>query len=221
MALVTVNDLPVTEGTITYPRIGVWVADLIVTSEEDIAGAVSIEMDGLTLSGTVYRGGPFISDARLRVVGGKAGLFTTATPKHYKDSVLVRNIVNDLLGNAGESLSSLSDAGIITSKIDAWTTTAQPVSRAILALLETIDDDAILRVLEDGTVFIGVDDFPTVDDGFEDASVLDEDPINGMLTVALDVPNLLPGVTCQGRKLSYVKHQISDRGVRAHAWYEQ
>lgn len=222
MASVSVNSLPVTEGKITFPLFGAWVADLIVTSGGTVSGAVSITMDGdnpLTLSGTVYRGAEFIQDNRLRVVGGKAGLFKDAKPKHYKDFVLMRNVLGDLMSDSGESLSSTSDTSLLSSQMDMWTTTKQPVSRVILSLLEMMAPDSVFRVRPDGSVFVGADSFSNVDSSFPDAVVLDRDDVNGKLVVGLDLPNLLPGVTFQEKKISYVEHHFDSMGVRANAWF--
>jgi hypothetical protein len=218
VSTVTVNNNPVTDGTFSFPRTGAWVADLMISGADAITGAVTVVIgDSLTLSGTVYRGGVYVGQNYLRVVGGKGGLHKDATPKHYKDIVPARNVISDLMADAGETLSATSDAALTGTELGNWTTTKQPVNRALFALMAALDPAAIMRVLPDGTIFLGADAFST---SALEVVLVDEFANEGKMVLSMDVPELLPGVTILGRKVSYVEHHLDSSRVRSLVWYE-
>src|SRR5262245_56508844 len=106
--MLTVGGFDVLEARISLPRVGVWTADLVVdaTSTDKLTGSVTISIaEGkLELVGTVKRPGVHLETVLLRVRGGAGGMGKLAKPKDY-DDVKAREVIEDLLKDAGESLS--------------------------------------------------------------------------------------------------------------------
>ena len=218
-SLVTVNDRDVSQMRLCIPRVGPWSADLVVDSEDALTGDVTIGVnDELELHGSVRRGGigPTLENT-LRVVAGKGGLTKTAQARFYENGVQARTVIGDLLGDAGEALSSESSQSLLSTGLGIWTTIAHPVGRALQVLMAAIGGDAVYRVLPDGSVFFGVDSFA---DFTGDADALDLQEFQGRMIVGQLAPTLLPGVMLEGKKISYVEHVLTGDGSSTVAWYD-
>jgi hypothetical protein len=218
--MLTLNGEGVVSAALSFPRTGIWHADMIVDSPTEITGRVAIDVEGrLALSGTVERGGIWQDADYLRVVGGAGGLRLTAKAKHYT-STSVRIVLGDLLASVGERLSSKSDAGLLRRTVAAWTTAAIPVGRLITQLLLSVDPNSTWRVLSDGTVWAGPETWP--DSGIVDSDfqILSEDPARAEAILGVEAPILMPGTTLGGRRVSYVEHRVGNPETRTSVWFE-
>lgn len=220
MGLLTVNGLDVIEGRLFVPRIGRWTAEWKIDSDQEIDGAVVAAVgDGsLTLKGTVIRGGEFVALASTRIVAGAGGLTTVASPKHY-NSMQAGTIVRDLLKNAGETLSSRADAGVLSTNLAAWTTLGLPIGRLFRRLLALLGSDVAWRILPDGSIWIGRETWPDSGLTADDFEIIEQDDEQGFSIIGLEVPVMLPGTTLLGRQVSYVEYSFTDV-MRAKVWYE-
>ena len=111
MSEITLNGgAAVLRAHVFLPLAGVWSADLDVDTDEDVAGAVTVEVDGaVAFRGTVVDGGVTHGLWRGRIVGGAAGLRGTLPALAYLDATRA-DVVRDALAEAGETLSATSDS---------------------------------------------------------------------------------------------------------------
>lgn len=218
----TINDLPGLGGRLTFPRTGAWQAEIRIDTDQDLSGALIINVDDgrLTLKGTVDRGGNWQNVDALRIVGGAGGLRTVATPKHYTTAT-VGVVLRDLLADAGETLSATSYADTLGASLTSWTTSALSTGNLISLVLRAGAPGANWRVLPDGTVWVGVERWP--DAGLvegEDYHVLTEDPQRLFARLGVEVPLLMPGTALGGRRVSYVEHLLEEPQTRTEVWFE-
>lgn len=219
MAALLIANRAVIDARITLPLVGVWHADLIVDGETEISGSQTLTIgDGSSWKGTATHVGTFVGSARLRLVGGAAGLGKLAKAIGYSRPT-VRTVLNDLIGAAGETLSSASTASLLSLSMDGWATLARPVMIQIKALLETAGPvGTVYQMQSDGTLFCGSPSF--ADSALKDYQVISEDAQARRLEIGSESPSLLPGTVLEGRRISYVEHVIGESKVRSVALYE-
>lgn len=198
------------------PRVGAWHADLVVDAAQALAGAVTIAAPGITLVGTVSRGGVYAGVNHVRVVAGADGLRRAAEPKHYT-SPTVRLPLVDLCKTAGESIAGSSSTQVLNATILNWTTVRAPIGRIVAALLEQAPA-ASWRMLPDGTLWVGVETWPAsaIDD--EATTLLDESPAGGSMVLGATAPSLLPGTVHRGVRIDYAEHTITGDKIRTRLW---
>ncbi len=114
-----------------------------------------------------------------------------------------------------ESLSSASSASLLAAVLPRWVRTAGPAGNALSALLSRTPG-AAWRVLPDGTVWAGVDEWPASD---ADYALLEDDASERRLVLASD-ELLTPGVTLDGRRLSHLVHTVTASSSRTECWLE-
>ena len=196
---VFLNSLPIVHGTIHMPRCGAWVGDILVDSPSVLDGPVTIAADdgSWSVQGTAWRQGEFVGTLSLRAAAGAAGLSTAPggvgrilPPKCYW-GVTVRAIVRDVLAACGETLSPASDGRVLSAARPTWARLAGPGKDALRSVLERTE--ATWRVLPDGTVWFGFDEFP--DAAEVEFSVLDRHFAEGRIQIGSDRPFLFPGQT--------------------------
>lgn len=226
MSLLRANDIGVTSGHISMPLSGVWVADLVIDQPDgsgfDAGTAVTIAAeDGFELHGTVQpdRSGSFLDSVHVRVVGGAAGMGKTLTARGYvQPGAFVRDVLNGIAGDAGETLSTDIDAGLLGTNITAWSTFQQTAAQGLNQLLAFIAPTASWRFLADGKLWVGVDSFPSASDSFD---IIGQTPSDGTFDLAVTSPSIMPGVTLDGvGKVNRVEHFIDDGALRSHVWVD-
>lgn len=224
MALITANSIAVLSGTIMMPLYGVWTADLVIDQPDGsgFSAGTSVEIksaDGFTLNGTVApdREGDFLDAVHVRVLGGVGGMGTTATPKGYvQPSAFVRDVVNGLLNDAGESLSSTVAQSLLTTNLTAWMVSERPCSEALDILIDLVAPSSGWRVLADGKIWIGVESWVDSDAAFE---ILNTNPVEGMYELGVATLAIVPGVNLSGvGHVSRVEHEILPNQIRSHVW---
>lgn len=202
-------------ATVSMPRVGVWHADLELASETAISGRVTFTIEGVAFTGTVLRGGLDGGRVKAKIVGG-AGMLSKELAAKFYVAPNVRQVLQDILNETGEALSSTADAAILNASLPKWERTKGPASRALVALLDA--SGATWRILRDGTLWIGKDTFPEAN---VEHNLLDEDWINGVTDIAPTAPDLLPGVTFRDRQISYVIHRLESSKLRTEAYVKQ
>ena len=222
MSLVTVfadaNDQKrVVEGRISLPRIGVWHAAFSVDSDDQFsegdAVTIGINAGAQFLNGTVTRALLYPGMQQLRVVGGAGGMATVTKPKHYNGPTTA-DVISDMAKDAGETVSGDSDPGVSNP---GWTSIAATFGRQLAELISPIDGCA-WRVLPDGTLWVGVEQWEASDVADEEWVTLGYDHLNGIIDVGMVAPTLLPGTTFGQEKIDRVEHNISGDIVRTAAW---
>lgn len=207
------NGQPATGAKVTMPRVGAWHAD--ISADDDVAvptGRVTIQIDGEDFVGTWVRGRSFVGRTPVRIVGGGGGLSRQLEAKNYSSGPSVRMVVKEILGSE-ETLSSTSSEEILSSVVPSYHRMGGGIaSHALTQVLQKVR--ATWRVLADGTVWVGVDEFPEV---VLDHVVEDEDWFSGIITITTEAPVLRPGVTFLGHQIQQVVHYSDTEGLRTEA----
>lgn len=225
MAVVSINGIAAYDAQAFSPRFGAWQIDARV---DDPAGAaisgkvtVSLDPSGRTLKGTATLSGPFVDAVQVRVVAGAGGLGLTAKPRHYESPTLGL-VLGDLLGDAGETISSTADQGVLATQLPSWTTGARPVGSVVRDLFAVGAPTAAWRMLDDGTVWVGTDAF---DDAGIDATtyeVVDRSAEENSVRIEADGPLQLVGTTFEGGKVNCVQDDVPHVGrVGSRIWFER
>lgn len=113
-------------------RVGVWVAQVALPSPVQLAGAVSLTVGDLTLTGTVVRGGPVEGEASYLVTGGAGKWRLPIGARPYRNDLGVKasTVLQDAARDAGERLVITSPEVLLGSawvraKGEAWNVLAQ------------------------------------------------------------------------------------------------
>lgn len=219
MAHSDLNSLPILHGTVTLPRQGVWHAELVLEAATPPTGTAVLRVGAsLSLRGTVVGSGIFAGQVRARVVGGAGGLGTELPPRWYEGAP--RELpLRDLAEEAGERLSSSCDPALLGEVLTpGWTRLRGTAAAALARLLE--GTGASWRLLPDGSLWAGPETWPTAQ-GMADLVVLEEDRARGRLVLATEAPQLLPGQTLRGDRVSDVEITIEPEQLRVEALLER
>jgi hypothetical protein len=218
MAHSLLNTSPVLRGRVTLPRQGVWHADLVLEAESAPTGAVTLRLGAaLSLRGVVQQAGVFAGQVRVRVVGGAGLLATELEPRWYVGAP--RELpLRDLVEEAGERLSSTCDPALLGEVLEGWTRVRGTAAAALARLLD--GTGASWRLLPDGTLWAGPETWPQAQ-GMPDLLVLEEDRTAGRLLLATEAPQLLPGQTLRGDRVSDVEITIEPEQLRLEALLER
>jgi len=210
-------------GRLQRPRAGNWVAELQVDAA-DAAGlgagdAATLVTDGgvLTFRGTVLRGDVYAQNVTLRLVGGANGLARLVVPRFYRGVQLAQPL-RDALADAGEALSASAQAASTSLHLDFWAMVQQPASEALTSMAEAAGAGAVWRVLPDGTVFFGVDGYPV--SALLEFELTGSWPLEKRQEIASEAPDVHPGETFNGFRVSTVVHNLSPDASRIALWYE-
>lgn len=203
---------PLLTAEVTMLSTGAWHAQLGIDSEQEPTGPYVFRIGAVEFRGTIVpgRSGHFGGRTKLRIVGGAGGLSKTLKARNYSGGThTVRQILDDILRETGESLSSQSDAAVLGTRLAAWHRTEFTAKECLDALIGHAG--ASWRILRDGTLWVGVDTWPEVT---PDGELIDEDWSDGVITVSSDDPTGVPGVTISGQQVEQVVHRLDERGIR-------
>lgn len=221
MNLVTLSGQPVIDMRLALPLAGAWHADVSVDSQEELTGQVTLKVDGNAFVGTVRRGGVVADTGTYRLVGGAGGLAKSARAKAYNNAT-VQLVLQDILGDAGESLSPTVSPSLLSLVLPFWVTRAAPTAYALGELVEALGGDVVWRVLPDGSIWLGVETWPVVRP--EAVAVRRIDARLGKADVVLGpAAMVLPGTALQSAetRVSYVLLGLQGaHRVVAEVWLE-
>ena len=211
--MITIGGVPLQHGTLTMPRRGVWHLEGVIDDDSgfDPGTLANVEIEGgATLFGVVRRGGVALEISEVQIVGGAGGL-SNEIPSAGYNSATARIIIQDILTACGESLATSSDAAITSTQLAQW-------SRARGAAGAALDDitNAIgmtWRVLDDGTVWVGVDAW-TTQPLAADAEIVDSIVSLSQRVYADETLSLRPGRTVEGIRVEHVIHRIAPEAFR-------
>jgi len=199
MSLLTANSIPVADAYISIPRVGRGVADLLLERDTGPSAGESVTLewqDGEQLTMTCVFGQRARGWWRIRCVMG-AGRMAKNLPGRYYEDIPTATVARDLLTEAGEAIESVDLPGILTRYVRR----AAPAHEQLVALLA--DTGRIWRVMPNGKVWIGVDEFPSQGP----LEVVRAYPEAQRYTLNL-TPKLLPGVSLTG----YIDGEERDLG---------
>ena len=210
MALLTLDGVSVLEARVTFPRIGVWVAEVALEAADAPSGRVRVAGGGLALGGSVVRANAFHGRAEARIVGGAGGLGTMLPPKAYA-GVPARVPLRDALRIGGEALAVEGSSRMLAT----WVRAARSVGEEV-AMLAALDGTS-WRVLDDGGMWIGAEHWPEATSALEDLAACDR---LGLRTYRPGDFNLRPGSTIGGRRVSTVTYLFRAEDITVDVWFE-
>jgi hypothetical protein len=116
-AVLALGGVPAVRCLLTVPPIGPWYADVDLIDDTALSGRVTLEVGGLSLSGTVdarHDGTQGVA-RRTRVVAGGGSWGRTVAAKHYHNDAGVRALLvaQDAAREAGEELGTFSVTGSV------------------------------------------------------------------------------------------------------------
>jgi hypothetical protein len=227
MALVTINDVGIISGTILRPLVGVWTADLVIDQSDAssfTAGTkVTIKSEnGYSLSGTVAenRSGAFLDAVYVRVLGGAGGMGKASSARSYvQPGAFVRDVLNGLCADSGETLSSTVDASFLGTNLTAWSVIGgNLVMRNLRALLDIVAPSLSWRILSDGTLWIGAESWTQVTTDFQ---VMHQDPSDGSFHLGIESPFVVPGTSLPDvGNVGMVQDDIESGSLRSRVWVD-
>lgn len=216
MSLVTLQGRSVLEARVVLPRVGRWVAELAVDSEEVPSGLVTLRLGSLELVGTASRAGSTRGRAVVELVGGRGGLLKPLEARAFSGTTS-GVLLQDAASSSGEQLSAEVPASLLSVSVPRWTRFRRSLLEELQALLPTLGAGVVFRFEPGAALWVGVDDFPAASLAH---TVLLEEPHLGRMTIGCDDPALLPGTTFLGRKVEEVVHRISDGAVRTELLFQ-
>ena len=216
MAYCTINSEPVFQATISFPRLGAWHADLAVASDVVPSGKVTLTFGGISWQGSAYRGGSPFGTTTLRITGGAGGIATGVqlTAQAYQ-GVALQIPLQQILQAAGETLSPNADPSVLSTQLKTWNRLAGPAGMALSALVSSVG--ASWRFMPDGTLWVGLEKWPVDSETY---LLLNDSPMYAEQEVYADAPNMRPGTTFNGRKVSYVQHRFREEQLHTTIVYE-
>jgi hypothetical protein len=215
----SLNSLPVIAGSLVLPRIGVWIAEIELATDEasDVeAGKVaSLSLGGTTLTGTIYRGGVNGGKARALVLGGGSRLGRGLSSKFY-DQPTIKILMLDICNETSEALDGSSDAGTLAFQVPRWHRGKESAGTCIARVVEQAG--ASWRVLSTGAIWVGPEGWPA----YAGATLLQsEDHSRASAELIADTPDVRPGQLFEGRKVGRVRYQFSADQTSTTAWFEE
>lgn len=213
--MLTVNGNPALACRLTWPLTGRWTATVELSADETVSGAATVKWDDRDMAvGHVVRAAERAGVVRAFLVGGAGGLSGTVGASHYRQ-VTARTIVGDILAETGEALDTTSTRSSLDTQIAFWSRVEGPATEALVHVCDI--SAANWRATPSGKIWIGVDEWPEVED-FE-ALDLDDDGALGTRVFACEDPRLIAGATFRGLRLQRVEHEFTrDASLRTTVW---
>lgn len=192
MSFVTCNGAAIQTMRLSLPYRGVWQADVVcdAAAAPKAGDRVTIEGPGGTFVGTARRpGADQGAQVSVRVLGGGAGLATELAPRPYAN-VTVREVLQGIAGDAGETISRAVSADVLDRALSRWNRDRGDGRSCLTALANKLG--ATWRVLDDGGIWIGTDAGAAYD---PTVTVTEESPATGEIEIAPEDFGLRPGMT--------------------------
>jgi hypothetical protein len=215
MSLAKIGTFDVIYLRIELPRIGAWgaIVELDTGDEVTPTGAISIAFataPAQSFNGTILiptgDSSPNPGRARVLVRAGVNGLLNTVEGKPY-ENVAPRLIIEDIIADAGEDIESSEGVDVLPTQ-RLWVRPRGTGAQALSRLL--FDYGLTWRFRPSGKVEVLVDSWPAYA-----GSLTLVAPANELqrAVYALDVPDLLPGMSIDSKNASRVVHCIRRDGT--------
>ncbi len=190
--------------------------DELEEGEEPPTGPFIFDLDGVEFVGTVDpdRSGAWGGRTKVRVVGGAGGLYTKIKVRNYAGGLTkVKTVLDDILRDSGEALSTESSTSILDQRLDGWERTDGTAAEALSVLCKKVG--ASWRVLRDGKIWIGKDEWPDIEPA---GTVMDPDPGSGIIVVRPEFATLVPGVRIRGQQARQILYRVGRKGLQAEVY---
>jgi len=222
-AAATTSVGPVVSMTVTHHQRGPWTAEVVVDGDEELSGSTSITIGDVTYTGTVTESTAFAGRVTASIVGGGGGL-GAAVPAQQFVGAPVRLIAGSLAALVGEALApaSMLDSDVADQPVESYAAASQTLGQILDDLCAP--HGATWRTIDDGTIWLGVDDWSTsVTD--DELDVLEE-LFHSQIEVADDALRLRPGHVLsytiggetRSRRVVAVTHRWGAERARSRVW---
>lgn len=219
-------ELAAAAGDLYLPLQGDWTSHLTLADTPDSppTGLVQLAWHGLQLTGTILRSGTAEGLTTLLVAGGRGGLWRQLPAKYYDHQFALRLPLSELLAAAGEQLSPTSTPAVLQGTLPSWPRRRDLAGHLLDDLAEAAG--ALWRVLPDGSVFFGTDDFAQSEAVLDtDYTLLHTDPewlqqeLAPLTAAGVPLPGQTFGADQGGGRVGRV--HLEDDGERyvARVWY--
>lgn len=214
----TAGTVDVLECEVSMPRYGAWVVRGLTDADVLATGAASLVYGSVTLVGTLRERSLVQQQGaqRFELVGGAGGLGTTLAPRYYRGAPS-STIIGDALADAGETLSTTSDAALMSGTVERYVRPEGTTGAALRDLVRRIG--GTWRVLDDGTVWVGTDSWASLT--VDPTDVDQEDPEAGVVVLTPSGLDARPGRTVLGRRVSHVVHRLRGGAMTSELWLER
>lgn len=211
MSLATVNNARAVMVRAHVPAFGVWWCDVEIDEERTIAGAASIAIADLTLTGTVISGGPYQGGSRYRIAGGRGGWGKTIKQQGYFNDAGVKRstVLKDAAQAAGETLDeSTIAAGTLGAHFARESGPASLVLNTVSPAAWYVGEDGVTRIGRRArTTYTG------------QATRTAVDLAAARIDLASDaIAPLLPGAVVDGIEAVDVVHEVAGGKLRSTVW---
>lgn len=221
------NTASVISGDILRPLVGIWTADLVIDVIDNIGfeegKKITItSLNGYSISGTIdqNRRGDFLDSIRLRVIGGADGMQKPTTARSFvQPGAYVRDVLNALASDTGETFSSTISQSLLLKNLAAWSLLGgDPAARNLSLLIEIATPTSSWRALSDGTLWIGDETWPALTGEFD---ILWQDPQDQSFFIGSESPFVEPGKSIASiGNIGRVQDIIEDGKMRTRIWVE-
>lgn len=213
MSTARLNGQDVLRAAVSLPRTSVWHAEVetsAIAGMPALTGAVTLEIAGLTLKGTIVSGPAEHGGRRWYVIAAGAGKWRDViAAKAYRGEIGIKlaTVVTDAAQDCGETLGTLPDKTLGS----AYVRTQAPAARA----LDLVAPEG-WYVDELGVTQIGVRAAKAFAGKYE---VIDKRLDMKRVTIAAEnIAGLVPGATLEGVEASSIRHELSPNGIRSHIY---
>lgn len=200
--------LSVLSMRLAMPIRGAWYAEIELDATTDEAPAegarAELSFAGRIFSGYVLRSREWQGRTRVMLEAGAAGMRPTLAPLQL-ESALVRTVAEQIIGLAGEVVSS--DAASPTDVLTYYNRTAQAAGVALSAALSTVG--LSWRFNDAGEVWYGAETWTEV----TDPDALELEPFGESATTHVSCPTTAPfspGLSYGGRRIERVVYTLSE-----------
>lgn len=190
------ND-PCMSCSLHLPMSGAWSAELQVARDVELTPGdqVTLYLPGATFQGSVVRAGIFADRMRVRLTGGAADWSFPVELKHYRKAT-----VDDVLADLG-----LEPDEPVDVDLPFWVRKHTTIGESVRALAELLQVN--WRVNPDGSLRIRAEDPETVN---PQAVEISRDAARGIVEIAPDVANVLPGCQVGEDLVGDVIYEVSE-----------
>ena len=206
-----------------FPISGRWFGHVRLASQTLPIGANTLAVDGgFSFVGAMAGGGDFLDSQHVHIAGGKQWNDPPKTVIGAFTGAKLRDLLNSIAKQAGETVSSKIDASLLAMALPFWTITRTTRENALDQLAawasRTLGETVNWRHLGDGSIWMGVETWPTVQIP-EGSDILEWAPEEGRYVIGCDKFWLTPGCTVPGiGQVSGVDHYIEADQLRTWAW---
>jgi hypothetical protein len=212
MSLASVNGVTASRARVQIPSWGLWWADVELTGEVTLSGAVELVVADATLSGSIVPGGGSANGrSGYRIVGGAGGWGQTVVARSYANDAGVKRstIAQDAATEAGETLDLTGLSGTVGPSYVREAGPASYVLDQVSPRAWYIDAAGITRFgARASSVITTTAQRVRVDSGA------------GVITLATqEIASLVPGATVDGLVAVDVQYDVSpEDGLRVTLW---